>query len=145
MRYELTTLSCSPLGMADASAGARAWVAGAIAGKLLGIWRSDIGRIGQLMVLRSFDTDADMVRERERALMSENPFGSASGNTPLTMESYAPFPFLPNIEPRDYGGTFEFRTYYQRPGGLPGTLAGLACCRFDGQSVRLMRPVSRTR
>ena len=24
----------------------------------------------------------------------------------------------------DYGGTFEFRTYYQKPGGLPGTISG---------------------
>lgn len=124
MRYELTTLSCSPLGTADASQRARAWIADAIAGRLLGIWRSDIGTIGQLMVLREFDTDTDLASERERALMSTNPFGSACGGTPISMESFAPFPFLPPVEGRDYGGTFEFRTYYQKPGGLPGTMAG---------------------
>jgi len=124
MRYELTTLSCSPLGMADASERARAWIANAVAGRLLGIWHSDIGTIGQLIVLREFDTDGDLASERERALMSADPFGSASGGTPITMESFAPFPFLPPVKGRNYGGTFEFRTYYQKPGGLPGTMAG---------------------
>ena len=124
MRYELTTLSCSPLGMGDASERARAWIADAVAGRLLGIWHSDIGTIGQLIVLREFDTDGDLASERERALMSEDPFGSASGGTPITMESFAPFPFLPPVKGRNYGGTFEFRTYYQKPGGLPGTMAG---------------------
>lgn len=124
MRYELTTLSCSPLGIPDASERARAWLANAVAGRLLGIWHSDIGTIGQLIVLREFDSDDDLASERDRALMSEDPFGSASGGTPIRMESFAPFPFLPAIKARDYGGTFEFRTYYQKPGGLPGTMAG---------------------
>jgi len=121
MRYELTTLSCSPPGMPDASERARAWIADAVAGRLLGIWRSDIGTIGQLLVLREFDSDADLASERERALMSADPFGSAIGDTPIHME---PFPFLPPVAAREYGGTFEFRTYYQKPGGLPGTMAG---------------------
>jgi hypothetical protein len=124
MRYELTTLSCSPLGMADASIGARKWIAEAVTGTLLGMWHSDIGVIGQLIVLRAFETEADLTRERERALLSEDPFGSARGGTPLRMESFAPFSFLPPIAPRDYGGTFEFRTYHLKPGGLPGTLIG---------------------
>lgn len=124
MRYELTTLSCSPLGMLDASERARAWIADAATGRLLGIWRSDIGTIGQFLVLREFVSDADLASERERALMSADPFGSASGDTPIRMESFAPFPFLPPVGARDYGGTFEFRTYYQKPGGLPGTMAG---------------------
>jgi len=124
MRYELTTLYCSPLGSADASKRARAWIADAVAGRLLGIWHSDIGTIGQLLVLRGFDSNDGLASERERALMSADPFGSASGDTPITMESFAPFSFLPPVEARDYGGTFEFRTYYQKPGGLPGTLAG---------------------
>ncbi|WP_020173653.1 NIPSNAP family protein [Methyloferula stellata] len=124
MRYELTTISCSPLGTPDASKRARAWVEDAVAGQLLGIWHSDIGTIGQLIVLRAFENNDDLASERERALLSADPFGSASGVTPIRMESFAPFPFLPPVVGRDYGGTFEFRTYFQKPGGLPGTLAG---------------------
>jgi NIPSNAP len=123
-RYEITTLSCSPLGMDDASKAAHAWIADSFAGRLLGIWHSDIGTVGQLIVLRSFENQADLAGERERALMSTNPFGSAEGGNPLTMESFAPFPFLPPVKDRDYGGTFEFRTYVQKPGGLPGTMDG---------------------
>jgi hypothetical protein len=123
-RYEITTLSCSPLGMDDASKAAHAWIADSVAGRLLGIWRTDIGTVGQLIVLRSFKSQADLAGERERALMSTNPFGSAKGGNPLTMESFAPFPFLPPVKDRDYGGTFEFRTYVQKPGGLPGTMDG---------------------
>lgn len=94
------------------------------AGRLLGVWNTDIGKIGELLILRVFDTEDEMRTERHRALTSENPFGSASAKVTLTMESYALFPFLPDPSPRDYGGTFEFRTYHLTPGGLPGTMAG---------------------
>lgn len=57
-------------------------------------------------------------------MLSEDPFGSKNEDIPLKMETYAPFPFLPDISPADYGGTFEFRTYHLKPGGLPGTMAG---------------------
>jgi NIPSNAP len=124
IRYEITTLSCPVLGVDEASKAAHAWIADSVAGRLLGVWRSDIGTVAQLIVLRSFKNQADLADERERALMSTNPFGSAKGSTPLTMESFAPFPFLPPVEDRDYGGTFEFRTYVLQPGGLPGTLKG---------------------
>ena len=124
MRYEITTISCSPIGTQDASKRARAWIADAVAGQLLGIWHSDIGTVGQLIVFREFDSEEALAGERERALLSEDPFGSASGGTPIRMETFVPFPFLPPVVPRDYGGTFEFRTYLQKPGGLPGTMAG---------------------
>jgi hypothetical protein len=101
-----------------------AWIADSVAGRLLGLRRSDIGTVGQLIVLRSFKNQADLAGERERALMSTNPFGSAKGGNPLTMDSFAPFPFLPPVKARDYGGTFELRTYVQKPGGLPGTMDG---------------------
>jgi len=75
-------------------------------------------------VPREFDSADDLASERERALMSADALGSASGDTTIRMESFAPFPFLPPVTARDYGGTFEFRTYFLKPGGLPGTMAG---------------------
>ena len=89
-----------------------------------GVWRSDIGPVAQLIVLRAFDDAAALWVERERALMSEDPFGSVTSGANLRMESYVSFPFLPPVMPRDYGGVFEFRTYHLVPGGLPGTIAG---------------------
>ena len=124
MLYEIATLGGSVFASFNALAGARDWVSSAAAGTLLGIWRTDIGRIGDLIILRAFDSEAALQAERHRALMSEDPFGSASAKVQLTMETYALFPFLPEPSPRAYGGTFEFRTYHLTPGGLPGTMAG---------------------
>ncbi|MDQ0324569.1 hypothetical protein J2R99_000418 [Rhodopseudomonas julia] len=125
MLYELATLSCPVLGVTKAAEGARRWTGDEDAlGTPLGMWRSDIGTIGELFVLRSFEAEEELRAERERALMSEDPFFSRETARTLRMESFAPFPFLPAIKPRQYGGLFEFRTYHLRPGGLPRTLAG---------------------
>ena len=40
------------------------------------------------------------------------------------MVRYARFPFLPNVAMGDFGGWYEFRTYYLKPGGLAPTLNG---------------------
>ena len=124
MLYEITTLGGSVFAGKDALPGVRAWVNEAVAGTLLGIWHTDIGSIGQLLVLRGFEDEEALRAERQRALLSEDPFGSASAKVGLTMESYALFPFLMDPASRTYGGTFEFRTYHLKPGGLPGTMAG---------------------
>jgi len=123
--YELTTLAF-PLLSADAvSVGARAFVTDPAAkGELLGCWRTDIGTIGQLLVLRGFETPQDLSAERHRALFSSNPFNAGGVVTALEMDSYAPFPFLPPVKTGAYGKIYEFRTYKLRPGGLPPTLAG---------------------
>ena len=124
MFYEISTLGGSVFASFSALAGARDWVSGAAAGTLLGMWRTDIGTIGDLIILRAFDSEDALRTERHRALMSEDPFGSAKAKVKLTMESYALFPFLAEPSPRSYGGTFEFRTYHLKPGGLPGTMTG---------------------
>lgn len=125
MLYELATLSCPPLEVAALSRCARDWIDDAAAeGQVLGMWRSDIGTIGQLLVLRGFEAESDLRRERRRALLSTNPFAANRVATSLSMETFAPFPFLPPVRPRIYGGIFEFRTYHLKPGGLPATLAG---------------------
>ncbi len=125
MFYELTTLSAHLLEIASLSGAARAWINDPAArGDLLGIWRTDIGAIGQLLILRGFATEAELRKERERALFSANTFHCAGLATALSMETYAGFPFLPPVRPQHYGGIYEFRTYQLKPGGLPATLAG---------------------
>lgn len=123
MHYEITTLGGSVFAR-SALPRARDWMDNAPAGRLLGIWHTDIGRIGEVLILRVFDDEDGLRAERQRALKSEDPFGSASAKVTLTMESYALFPFLSHPGPRVYGGTFEIRTYYLKPGGLPGTMKG---------------------
>lgn len=124
MLYELATLSCPLLEVDEPARGATAWVNDAAArGVLLGLWRSEIGALGRLIVLRGFDAPEDMTTERRRALMSTDPFDAGAAATALEMDSYAPFPFLPPIRTGARGGVYEVRTYRLKPGGLPPTLA----------------------
>ena len=125
MQYELATLSCPLLALPQAAERAEAWVKDPEAkGRLLGCWRSELGTLGRLLVLRGFDTAEELAIERRRALLSADPFHAGPLVTALSMESHAPFPFLPPIRTGDRGGIYEFRTYRLKPGGLPPTLAG---------------------
>lgn len=125
MLYELATISCPLLAVGQASDGIHAWINEPDAkGELLGCWRTEIGTLGRLIVLRGFEAPEDMTGERRRALLSANPFNAGTVITALTMDSYAPFPFLPPIRTGDRGGVYEFRTYHLKPGGLAPTLAG---------------------
>ncbi|MEE7489592.1 NIPSNAP family protein [Methylobacterium oryzae] len=124
MLYELATLSCPLLAVGQVSEGVQAWLDDADAkGTLVGCWRTEIGALGRLIVLRGFEAPEDMTAERRRALLSANPFNAGHVITALEMDSYAPFPFLPPIRTGDRGGVYEVRTYRLKPGGLPPTLA----------------------
>jgi hypothetical protein len=125
MLCELATLSCPLLAVEKAAEAAAAWVHDSQAkGQLLGCWRTEIGTLGRVLVLRGFEAPEDMSAERRRALLSDSPFNAGSLVTALEMDSYAPFPFLPPIRTGDRGGVYEFRTYRLKPGGLSPTLAG---------------------
>lgn len=122
MLYELTTLSCPPLTEGAVATAAREWMAQG-PGQLLGVWRSEIGELFQVKLLRGFDTADALDHERQRALTAEAPFGIIDPNVQVHMESYRRFPFLAEVEPRTLGKFHEFRTYYLKPGGLAPTLA----------------------
>lgn len=124
MLYELTELACPLLALGRAAEGARAWIEDPEArGALVGCWRTEVGALGRLVVLRGFEAPEDMTAERRRALMSASPFNAGGLATALAMDSYAPFPFLPAVETGVRGGLYEIRTYRLKPGGLPHTLA----------------------
>jgi hypothetical protein len=124
MLYELATLSCPLLALGHASEGVHAWVDDSEAkGQLMGCWRTEVGMLGRLIVLRGFTAPEDMTAERRRALLSANPFNAGGVVTALEMDSYAPFPFLPPIRTGERGGLYEIRTYRLKPGGLAPTLS----------------------
>ncbi len=125
MLYELTTISCPPLELNAVSSAAHNWVLGG-EGRLLGAWRTEIGELFQIKLMRGFETAEALERERLRALMSAHPFDINDPAIRLSMERYARFPFLPDVEPKALGRFYEFRTYHLKPGGLPPTLAGWA-------------------
>lgn len=125
MLYEITTLSCPLLSVGQVAANAFAWAEdGRENGQVLGCWRTEIGTLGRVLMLRGFATPEALAAERHRALSSDGPFNAGGLVTALNMESYAPFPFLPPVRTGYRGGVYEFRTYRLQPGGLPPTLAG---------------------
>lgn len=123
MLYELTTLSGPLLKLATISANALTWMMGAKAGRILGHWHSEIGELGAVLILRRFASHEELAAERQRHHQSTDPFMGAGLVRSVQQESYQGFDFLPDIEPRAYGGLYEFRTYWLKPGGLPPTLA----------------------
>lgn len=124
MLYELAELSCPLMALGRAAEGVHAWVGDPEAkGALVGCWRTEVGALGRLLVLRGFDAPEDMTAERRRALHSASPFNAGGVATALAMDSYAPFPFLPPLRTGERGGVYEVRTYRLKPGGLPPTLS----------------------
>ena len=123
--YELTTLAFPLLSASAVAKAAQDWVSTPDGvGALLGCWRTEIGPLGRMLILRRFDDAGALQRERRRALSSANPFNVGGVITALEMDSYMPFPFLPPAQAGAHDAVYEFRTYKLKPGGLPPTLAG---------------------
>lgn len=140
MLYELTTLSCSLLEQDTMSDGARRWVSDTNAtGIVLGSWHTEIGEIGQIIVLRKFTTMSELQHERERAYMDQRPFHTGNLRIRIDMKSYALFPFLPEVQPATFGKFYELRRYWLKPGGIAPTIAARekAEGRRPGQSLHI--------
>lgn len=123
-RYEIATLTTT-LGAAAKAAPAIIDFTGSpeAKGRLLGLWATDIGPLNQVIVLRGFDEIEDLSAERERTLRSSNPFGAAPWLVDLSLDSYAPFPFMPPVEAGAFGPVYEIRTYVLKHGGVAPTIA----------------------
>jgi hypothetical protein len=120
MPYELTTFACAPLTEGTVAAAARGYIAQG-PGQLPGAWRTEIGDLFQVKLLRRFDTADALEEERRRALMAPTPFGVSDPTIRVEMERYERFPFLPEVKPATLGRFYEPRTYL-KPGGLAPTL-----------------------
>ncbi|WFU43332.1 NIPSNAP family protein [Bradyrhizobium sp. CB82] len=124
MLYEIATLTVKLGTAAKVVAGIGDYVRAPEAnGTLLGCWTSEIGALNQLLVLRSFGDDAAWRDERERALRTADPFNAGEAITEMSFDTYAPFPFLPQVAPGKYGSVYEIRTYRLKHGGVPPTIA----------------------
>lgn len=117
--YELTTLSVTRQGMDSAAPAVLDYVSQPDAqGKLLGVWRTVVGRQNQIVLLREFDSRPSLAAERERARRSSNPFRCSELMTGLDMTSFVPFDFFAPVETGPMGPLYEIRTYSLRPAGL---------------------------
>lgn len=119
--YELATLDTVIFGAGKAAAGIEAWCQ-AGAGRLLGAWGTDIGSLNRVFLLRGFDSMADLMGERERALRAADPFGCSEHLVGLSMESYRALDFLPPVETGSFGPVYEFRTYKTKINGILPTM-----------------------
>lgn len=123
MLYELATLDIAIGAAPEVAKGVLAWTAEDPKGKLLGMFAADVGALNQVYVLRSYETAADVATERHRVHFSASPFNAGASLLGLSTETYAPFPFVQPAQPGAYGGTYEFRAYTTKTGGIPETLA----------------------
>ncbi|MCO5973623.1 NIPSNAP family protein [Actinoallomurus soli] len=94
-------------------------------GRLLGCWETEIGEIlTRLLVLRGFADAEELSAERERLLLTDDPFDIGEHLVGMRLETYRMFDFVPDVEPGEYGSVYEFRTYELKIGGLAPTMAG---------------------
>ncbi|TCO81166.1 NIPSNAP protein [Plasticicumulans lactativorans] len=122
-RYELITLTFPIVALAQALPRLRDQLTAPEAGgTLLGCWTSDIGTLNQVLVLRGYADAAALDAERERVLLAADPFGVAELLSDMRIETFAPFPFMPPIQPGEYGRFYELRSYQLKHGELAPTI-----------------------
>lgn len=127
MFYEIATLDLRLWGAKKSLEGISIFAASSESkGKLLGSWEVEVGELRHLILLRSFDTLAELGSDRKMTLRSANPFNAGDSLTGFKVESFAPFPFFPTIQAGVYGSVYEFRDYQLAVGGIDPTIAAWA-------------------
>jgi hypothetical protein len=121
-RYQVTTLTVPVGATPQALPRIRASMDAQASGSLLACWYSDIGTLNQIMLIHGYDSEAELAAERSRMLEAGNPHGIGDLVTAMSIESYASFPFLPDIEPCSAGPFYEVRVYGLKPSGLAPTM-----------------------
>jgi len=121
-RYQVTTLTVPVGATPQALPRIRSSINARQDGQLLACWYSDIGALNQIMLIHGHDSDAELAAARGRMLEAGNPYGIGDLVTAMSIESYAPFPFLPEIEPSGAGPFYEVRVYGLKPSGLAPTM-----------------------
>jgi len=91
-------------------------------GKLLGVFFSDIGQLNQVVVLRSYSLQQELDDENARLAAQENLFDTSENIIKYSVENFAGFDFLPEVEVGEFGPVYEIRTYELKHGGVPHVL-----------------------
>jgi hypothetical protein len=123
MYYELTTLTVRPGTTPSALPRLKEWLASTpSAGRLLACWFTELGALNQILLMRSYGDSMLIGQERDSNARSSNPFGIADLLTAAAADTYISLPFMPRIEPGNFGPVFEVRTYTLKPDGLAKTI-----------------------
>jgi hypothetical protein len=91
-------------------------------GRLHACWYCEIGPAGDIMLIRSFRTAAELTAERERAVMEGDAFGAGDLVESLTSDTYLQFPFLSDLPSGQLGPFYEVRIYPTTRTGVPATI-----------------------
>ncbi|MDN5842072.1 MAG: NIPSNAP family protein [Alcaligenaceae bacterium] len=120
--YDVVTLTVNMGATGDVMARVRD-AAPAKGATLHGIWFSDIGELGRVMVLRSFESAEELVAARQAQLLDGTYFGTDGLIADVDISTYAHFPFLPAIRHGEFGSIYEMRVYgIKRGTGLQATI-----------------------
>jgi len=119
-QYDVTTLSVRPGTHPQALA---------VLGKslpndrnLLACWYSDIGKVNQILLIRTMTDPAGTLDARLAVLKEKSPFGVGEFITGMAMDTYMSFDFMPPMLPGEFGPCYEVRTYELKPDGLAPTI-----------------------
>src|SRR5690606_32781865 len=123
--FELVTLNTVLFGAGKAAEGIQAFVnAPEAKGTLLGAWATDIGTLNDVILLRGFESLEDLLAERKRARLSDNPFCCKDLLRSWSADTYIPLEFTLPVTPGTYGRVYEIRSYVPKLDGLAPTRAG---------------------
>lgn len=121
--FELVTLNTVLFGAGKAADGIRAFVnAPEAKGTLLGAWATDIGTLNDVILLRGFESLEDLLAERKRARLSDNPFGCKDLLRSWSADTYIQLEFTLPVTPGTYGRVYEIRSYVPKLDGLAPTI-----------------------
>ena len=122
MHYDVTIITVRPGTEHQALSRLKETLPSLMGGELLACWRSDIGALNRILLIRAAPEVARVHADREQLLRSESPFGIGEHIEAVSMDTYASFPFMQPMTAGQCGPVFEVRTYVLRPDGLPATI-----------------------
>jgi hypothetical protein len=89
--------------------------------RLAGCFHAEIGLLNQILMLRSFDDEAEAAQLRAAHVRAVDPFGIQEFTTAVALDPFISFPAAPLMKPGRYGPFYEVRDYIAKPGSIEGT------------------------
>ena len=121
--FDIVTLKTALFATPKVAPALQEWLADPQAkGTLMGAWAPDIGTLNDIILLRQFESADDLIAERSRTHLSDNPFGCMEHLRGWTSDSYIPLDFTLPVTPGEYGKVYEIRTYQPKLNGMAPTI-----------------------
>ena len=122
MHYDVTIITVRPGTEHKALARLEKTLPSLMGDELLACWRSDIGALNRILLIRAAPDIMRIHADREKMLGAENPFGIGEYVAGMSMDTYVSFPFMQPMKAGQYGPVFEVRSYVLKPHGVPATI-----------------------